>query len=289
LNKKINLLVLPSVQNIDEIIENNLSKINLTKGHFKDIQFQQIDNCAELSHLGISLDSFDTVWLSSFWGSRDLAYGISVYLNAKNITHTFVEQSTSKITDQISFSTLGINSPNTFFTNSIHLINYVNEIERICGYPLIMKDTRGFKGKGSVLVKNHKQLIESLLNLNPNIKYFFQSFIPNDYDWGILVENGEVVSAEMSYHQTGEFRNHAFRGATEIFVDLEQIPQIIKDMAIGASQALNLSWSRADIIVDKYTNTPYLLEVNRSPGITTNTSEVSGARQFLMKQLNIAI
>lgn len=289
MNKKINLLVLPSVQNIDEIIENNLSKINLTKGHFKDIQLKVIDNSIEFLHLGINLDTFDTVWLSSFWRSRDLAYGVSIYLNSKNITHTFVEQSTSKITDQINFSIHGINSPNTFFSNSTNLINYIKEIENTCGYPMIIKDIKGFKGKGSSLIKNHKQLIETLLDLKPNIKYFFQSFIPNDYDWGVLVENGEVVSAEMSYHMAGEFRNHAFRGATEVFVDLENIPQIVKDIAIYASQALNLKWSRADIIVDKNTNIPYLLEVNRSPGITTNTSEIFGARQFLMKQLNIAI
>jgi len=66
-----------------------------------------------------------------------------------------------------------------------------------------------------------------------------------------------------------------------VFVETKDIPRPIQDIAIKASEILGLSWSRSDIIVDKNTDIPYLLEVNRCPGITSGTSEVFGAQQFL--------
>jgi glutathione synthase/RimK-type ligase-like ATP-grasp enzyme len=114
----------------------------------------------------------------------------------------------------------------------------------------------------------------------------FQSFIPNQYDWGILVANGEVVSGEKSYPKDGEFRNNARNGAREDFIDVEKIPQEIKDIAIRASESLGLSWSRADIIIDEKTQKPYLLEVNRYPGVTSGSDEENGAFLFLSSHID---
>ncbi|EKD32360.1 MAG: hypothetical protein ACD_77C00116G0002, partial [uncultured bacterium] len=44
-------------------------------------------------------------------------------------------------------------------------------------------------------------------------------------------------------------------------------------------------WSRADIIIDKRTGLPYLLEVNRNPGITAGSDEVNGAYTYLAAQI----
>jgi hypothetical protein len=41
-----------------------------------------------------------------------------------------------------------------------------------------------------------------------------------------------------------------------------------------------------DIIVDKNTKEPYLLEVNRFPGITSKTTEVDGGYKFLSSQIS---
>ena len=52
----------------------------------------------------------------------------------------------------------------------------------------------------------------------------------NDYDWGVLVANGEVLSAEMSFPKSGEFRNNSQNGATEVFVDVNSVPARITEM-----------------------------------------------------------
>ena len=152
---------------------------------------------------------------------------------------------------------------------------------------MIMKSTKGFGGKNAALINNKQELIETIEDRDPNFQYMFQKFIPNDYDWGIMVANDKVVSGEKSYPKCGEFRNNCSNGATEIFIDPEKIPEEIKEMALDGARALGLSWSRADIVIDKKTEQPYLLEVNRFPGITKGTTEVLGARQFLTNYLEV--
>ena len=102
-----------------------------------------------------------------------------------------------------------------------------------------------------------------------------------------MVANGAVVSGEKSYPCQGEFRNNTCNGAQEVFVDPLDIPQAIKEIAIKNSVLLNLSWSRSDIIIDKNTQRPYVLEVNRLPGISAKTSEVEGAYKFLSSQIEL--
>lgn len=283
---KTDLLVLPSIENITEIVEDSSTNIKLIKGHYYNLEFRFKESKVHLVHLGIDIKKFSTVWLTSFWGSRDLAYAVKLYLDHFGTPHTFVEESTSKITDQVKFTLNNILAPDTFFVDTQDIADYIEEIEEVCSYPLIIKDTRGSRGKYSAYIRNRKELLAKFPELLKHRKYLFQKFIPNEYDWGVLVANGKVISGEKSYPKDGEFRNNVCNGAKEVFVEIEDIPKPIQDMAVKASKALGLSWSRSDIIVDKNTNIPYMLEVNRCPGITSGTSEVSGAQQFLKSYLN---
>ena len=276
-----NLLILPSVKNMDEVVEATSSNASFTKGSFKRVEFRLKDNGVQLSHKGVDLKDFSSVWLSSFWRSRDLAYAAKLYLDHFGIPHTYVEKGTSKITDQVQFALNNILIPNTFFVDTRDIADYVKKIEEVCGYPLIIKDIRGSGGRYSAYIRNRKELLAKFSKLSRYRKYFFQKFIPNEYDWGILVVNGKVVSAEKSYPKDSEFRNNACNGAKEVFVEKKDVPKPIQDIAIKASEILGLSWSRSDIIIDKNTNISYLLEVNRCPGITSGTSEAAGAQQFL--------
>jgi len=282
-----NLLILPSVRNMDQVVKGISSNIDLTKGSFSRVEFRVKDNEIQLLHKGVDLKDFSSVWLSSFWRSRDLAYAAKLYLDHFGISHTYVEKSTSKITDQVQFVLNNILVPNTFFVDTQDIVDYTKKIEGVCGYPLIIKDIKGSGGKYSAYIKNRQELLVKFSKLSKHRKYVFQKFIPNEYDWGILVINGRVVSAEKSYHKHSEFRNNACNGAKEVFMETKDVPKPIQDIAIKASEILGLSWSRSDIIVDKNTNIPYLLEVNRCPGITSGTSEVSGAQQFLKPHLNL--
>lgn len=285
---KLKLLVLPAVTSTAEVIDGMSRPIELTKGKYDKVDFCFMANSVKISHDGVDLRDFDFVWLSSFWESRDLAYAIMLYLDFYNVPHTEVEKSTSKITDQVQFSLNNISSPNTFFKDSSEFDDVVLDVERTCGYPLIMKDTKGSMGKFSAFASNRQELFQNFQDLPKHRKYFFQEYILNDYDWGVLIADGKIVSAEKSFPAEDEFRNNACNGAVEKYVELFEIPSAVKNVSHNASSVLGLDWSRVDIIIDKETKLPYVMEVNRSPGVTSGTTDITGARNFIKSKLNSA-
>jgi glutathione synthase/RimK-type ligase-like ATP-grasp enzyme len=281
----LDFLCLPCVKTMKQVLAQFSYPINLTKGNFEKLEFLFQKNSVKVLFSGRNLKEFDFVWLSSFWDSRDLAYAVKLYLDKTKVFATHVEKSTSKLTDQMICSLGGISVPDSLFLGEKDVVSSLEQIEKICGYPLIIKDTKGSRGLDSLYIKTESELVQKLKQFPEHRKFLFQKYIPNLYDWGILVANGQVVSGERSYPEIGEFRNNACNGAKEIFVKPEEIPSEIQKIAIKANDLLGLSWSRADIIVDSKTQQPYLLEVNRLPGITLNTTEMSGAYQFLSEQI----
>ena len=286
MEKSFNLLCLPSVQDIDQVVDKFPFPINLTRGSYRNLEFVFQNRNPKILHNGVDLNHFSFVWLSSSWNCRDLAYAVKLYLKKAKIPFAYVEKNTSKVTDQMIFSLNGIPAPDTLFVDGRSIHRHLLKIKEICGYPLIAKNIRGRGGVLSEYIKTEEDLVKKIKKLSQNEKYLFQRYIPNDYDWGVLVANGVVVSGEKSYPAQGEFRNNACNGAREVFVDLSEIPPEVKEMAIKASRLLKLSWARADIVIDKNTNKPYLMEVNRFPGVTSKTSEVDGGYTFLASHIN---
>ena len=285
--KKLKLLVLPSVSNMDQVVKKISLPVDLTKGRFKNIEFIFKDNQVSVLHKNIDLKNFSFVWLCSSWGSRDLAYAVQLYLDFHKIPHTHVEKGTSKLTDQMALSLENIPAPDTLFFGHKDVCKSLSQIQKVCGYPLVIKDIRGSRGAHSLIINSEAELLEKITALPRHKSFIFQKYIANEYDWGIMVANGVVVSGEKSYPCQGEFRNNTCNGAQEVFVDPLDIPQAIKEIAIKNSVLLNLSWSRSDIIIDKNTQKPYVLEVNRLPGISAKTSEVEGAYKFLSSQIEL--
>lgn len=285
--KKLKLLVLPSVSNMDQVVKKISLPVDLTKGRFKNIEFIFKDNQVSVLHKNIDLKNFSFVWLCSSWGSRDLAFAVQLYLDFHKIPHTHVEKGTSKLTDQMALSLENIPAPDTLFFGHKDVCKSLSQIQKVCGYPLVIKDIRGSRGAHSLIINSEAELLEKITALPRHKSFIFQKYIANEYDWGIMVANGAVVSGEKSYPCQGEFRNNTCNGAQEVFVDPLDIPQAIKEIAIKNSVLLNLSWSRSDIIIDKNTQRPYVLEVNRLPGISAKTSEVEGAYKFLSSQIEL--
>lgn len=284
--KPFTLLNLPSARNMDQVLKKFPFPIELTKGRYSSLEITFFKGCIRVLHDGIPTNNFSFVWLSSGWNNRDIAYALGLYFNSTKTPHSCVEKNTSKITDCMVFALNDLPIPDSVFLSRNGIEKGMPTLEKICGYPLIIKDIRGAKGKDSRLVRTEGELLEIMEALPKNKKFLFQRYIPNDYDWGIMVSNGIVVAGEKSYPSEGEFRNNTCNGARECFVEVSEIPEELKRIAMQASALLGLSWSRADIIIDKNTGLPYLLEVNRYPGITSGSNEVLGAHAFLASHIS---
>ncbi len=279
-----NVLVLPAVNNIEQSAE-GLDSVNVTTGRFRDIEMILTTSRPQVFFREKLLESFDSVWLSSFWSSRAIAYSLKLYLDSKKVQNSHVEKSTSKLTDQMLFALHGLPAPVTYFHGNDSFEVVFDQVVKHMNFPLVIKDNRGSRGKDSHLINSERELNQLFETLPSYKKFHYQEYIPNDYDWGVMVVDGEVISAEKSYGTDADFRNNACNGAKEVFVPVDEIPQNIKDLAISASDILGLQWSRTDIIIDSRDQKPYILEVNRSPGITKGTTEEAGARAFLKQFL----
>lgn len=283
--KLFTMLSLPTVENTSQIIKKFPFPIELTKGKYRDIEITICDSKLKIIHKGVDIKDFSFVWLSSGWNKRDIAYAISLYLQSFETPHSYAEKNSSKVTDNIVFAINNLPLPDSVFISRSSVEKNIPLLEKICGFPLIVKDIRGCQGKHSAYVANTTELLEKMKELPKSKDFIFQRFIANEYDWGVMIANGIVVAGEKSYPCEGEFRNNTCNGARECFVAVKDIPEEIKAMAVKASGLLGLSWSRADIIIDKTNGRPYLLEVNRFPGITSESNEVTGAYTFLASHI----
>ena len=55
--------------------------------------------------------------------------------------------------------------------------------------------------------------------------------------------------------------------------------QVIQQLVLEAFNTLNCrGWARADVMIDKATRKPYLLEINTSPGMTSHSLVPMSAR-----------
>ena len=274
------ILILPAVANATKAADDQ-PEITCLGGSFSEIQIIFSQNRTLITWNNKPLESFDSIWLSSFWESRAIAYTIKLYLEEHGVHHSWVEPNSSKLSDQIQFQQAGLPLPKTFASGSRNLDTFIDDLEDHLGYPLVVKDNKGSRGCNSKLLCSREELQDYFPKLPKHKRFHFQEFIPNDYDWGVMVVDCKVVSGEKSYHSEADFRNNACNGAREEFIPVENIPQDIQTLAIDASASLDLSWSRADILIDSRTGQPYLLEVNRTPGITKDSSEETGAQEFL--------
>jgi glutathione synthase/RimK-type ligase-like ATP-grasp enzyme len=279
------VLILPALNVMKEVAKKYSDDHDFTFAKYSELEINFNQTGVKIFHKGVDIRDYDKVWLSSAWSTRDVAYAIGLYLDANNVSHTFSEESSSKVTDQMKLALAGLRSPNTWYSTKRKLASFMDSIERVCNYPMVIKDTAGSRGRYASFISDGNDLISTSLSL-PNTKnYLIQEFIPNDYEWGVLVANGHIVSAERSYPKVGEYRNNCCKGATEVFTNVKDIPEEIQDIVVKSAKALGLSWCRVDVLEDKNTGVPYVLEVNRFPGITLKSEEVIGAEKFLLSVL----
>jgi len=275
------ILVLPGtkrIKRIEEFMKSN--DFQIIRGSYTKIAFKVGNGDTRVLHDGIDIREFDFVWLTSTWSTRDLGYAVACYLDKYEVPHTRVEFASSKLTDHMAFAISGLTQPHTFHAYSKYLINNLEELEDFCGYPMVMKPKKGNGGKKTTLINDRDELTTAVRGVKVK-DFLFQEFIPNRFDWGINVADGNVVAASKRFRKAHGFLNNACQGAEEIFVELKEVPEEVRTYAKRAAKSLNLNWTRADIIYNDNTDDPTILELNRYPGMTVDSPEVNAFADFL--------
>jgi D-alanine-D-alanine ligase len=87
-----------------------------------------------------------------------------------------------------------------------------------------------------------------------------------------------IIAPEGNY----DYNNKYFTNDTKYLIPCE-LPEgeevVIQDIALKAYQALGCrAWARADVMIDKVSRKPYLLEINTAPGMTNHSLVPMAAR-----------
>ncbi len=167
-----------------------------------------------------------------------------------------------KMLTHIALANNGIKMPKTFasplkFFESDDY-EYLYKVEKELGYPLIVKENYGSLGKQVYLINNHEELASIDRKLD-KVAHVFQEFISSSrgLDYRLIIINHKVV-AYMKRENKHSYLSNLASGGTSSIVKL---PQEYLDMAIKASEVLDLDYCGVDILKGK-DNEPILSEVN---------------------------
>jgi glutathione synthase/RimK-type ligase-like ATP-grasp enzyme len=265
-----------------------LKDVILDVASIKDLFFKIVDGKITVSILDKSFESYDYVWIQSGWNTTHMAYILHLYLQSKNIPHNKTNTHNTKLSDIFSLALNGVFVPNTFFHNGLQVNeDHILEIEKICKFPCIYKTLLGSLGAQVYLIEQ-KGKIERIIRENGRYnRYIFQEYISNDFDYRVVIANDEPISVCKRTRLTDGYRNNVALGAKEEFFEIESVPDSILDIAIESAKALNLNWAGVDVVTDKNTGMDYVLEVNRRPGLTENSSETIAAYKYILDLVSV--
>lgn len=168
----------------------------------------------------------------------------------------------------------GISTPKTALVSSENDIE--NAMKKVGGvYPVVVKLLSGTKGIGVFQVDSFASLVSTLQTiwkLTPQTELILQEKIEADYDLRIHVvgtknslngNNYMIIASMKRIRVENDFRTNVSLGGQAEYVE---ISKEIENIAIEAAKATGCSWCGVDIILEKNTGQPYVLEVNASPG-----------------------
>lgn len=145
-------------------------------------------------------------------------------------------------------------------------------------------------GSDNWLIKSEQDLIDAMEAV-PDGSFVLQQFIPNEFDYRILVFGGKPrLAIKRSRVSDDTHVNNTSKGGEGRLIDLKDMDKLILDLAVKAAEAVGrLELGGVDIIIDSNTGKPYVLEVNKSPQIETGSNidkKLEVFSDFVMEKIN---
>ena len=134
-------------------------------------------------------------------------------------------------------------------------------------FPVIIKIRQSGmvqRGTGVFLVDSTKQALKLIKTYPHAASYLIREYIPNDGDYRLFTINYKVIAVMKRIPKKGEFRSNISQGGTGIKIDLDSVPELI-EIAQKAAKITKNDIAGVDIMINKETGVPYVLEVNRGP------------------------
>ncbi len=267
-----------------------LKDITLDVASIKDIIFTITDSKIDVEIKDFDLKKYNYIWIQSGWNTTHMAYLLHLYLKSQKIPHNKTNAHNTKLSDIFSLASKNILVPNTFFHNGLKVNNEnIGDIEKICKLPCIYKTSLGSLGSHVYLIDKKTDIEQTIKENGKFNRYIFQEFIPNTFDYRVVISNGKPESVCKRTRIKDKYRNNVALGASEDFIKIKNVPKDILELAIQSAKTLKLNWAGVDIVTDTNTGKNYVLEVNRRPGLTVSSSEISAACKYIKELVDVKL
>lgn len=248
----------------------------LSRGSLKDVIIEIIDGkLSVVEHMtGRKLDDFDFVRFELWLKSPQQALAAATYLHRHNISFSGHEAlntlCTTKIGELVRMSDSGVPLPRTYMS-SHHVILEKFKKNPPLAYPFIAKAADTFGGKMNYLIHSYAELKQALQD-NKDQFFVLQEFIPNEFDYRVLVMGGEIrfVLKRSRASDSGSHLNNTSAGAEGEFVPIDTLTNAQKTDALKAAElTLRSDFAGVDLLINSETGEHFVLEVNEAPAIQT--------------------
>lgn len=194
----------------------------------------------------------------------------------------------AKIIQVFRLGVAGVSIPKTYYAAS-YLDSQIKNAVTYLQLPIVIKECNTSKGAGVFLARTVpalKKIIRERFLQDDRKELFLQEFIPNNFEYRILVTGNSVAVVEKKMRDKDEeFRNNVHLGAKEEFVDVSKVKKGLLKEALLASKIANIQVAGVDI-VERKNGQPVIFEVNSSPALTINdkfSNELKKIAQYLSK------
>ena len=252
--------------------------------NYSDIVISIIDGEVRFTSAlsGRDLSSYDLVYIRDTT-HEELRNSLAMYLTHHHKFYINSElgrsQYTSKILQYVALALANVPVPNTIYASADHR----EKASQLLGnYPLVAKSTTGSNGNDNFLIGS----ADELNKIDQNASFVIQAFIPNLYDYRIIVAEDDILLSYKRVRQGDEdYLNNVSQGATrELVLDLDAT---IRKTAIKAAKVLGRNLSGVDILQNKETGEHVVLEINFNYGSPRFESDIlDGYFERLASYLN---
>jgi len=217
--------------------------------------------------------------LSAFFGGNNYhSKAVVKMLESLGVFCVNSSESLNNTADKLlTFQKLAAHSDNILFPKTILMTpkTKASFIEKVIGFPCVVKVMHGSKGKGVIMVKSEKEL-ENLLDINAAITYDDQILIQEciaasrGRDLRIML-SGRKFSTAYIRDNGDNFKSNLSQGGELQFVTP---PQNVIDIAEKAAEILDIYFGSVDFLFGE-NDTYYVCEANSMTGLSYSKGDMA--------------
>lgn len=230
---------------------------------------------------GKRAEEYDGVYLNGYMRTPEIAFTAATVLGHHGVPFVNSElkdaPSLTKLSSYAKLAAYGVSLPKTY-AGTAKAIMRAAEMDVLpdVSYPCILKRADADRGIDNFILHDRASVFEKLTQGDDDSIWLVQQFIPNDGYYVATYYHDElefgVYRAHMERTDNDASKRHMFKpkgGANATFLTPAEVPVEVAKESHAAARAMKREIASVDVVCDKASGIPYILEVNYNPQLVT--------------------